>query len=50
MIRQSKLITEDTILKALSQNFKLDSFRGQQLEIIQSTLQNIDVVVLMHTG
>jgi ATP-dependent DNA helicase RecQ len=39
-----------TIDECLKCKFKLDEFRGKQREIIESTLEGTDTVVLMHTG
>jgi superfamily II DNA helicase RecQ len=47
VIRKPQFRTIEDCLKA---KFKLDGFRGQQREIIESTLQGKDTVVLMHTG
>lgn len=52
-LRSSILIAmtdPDIIKKALKKNFGFNSFKGQQLEIIQSLLSGEDVFVLMPTG
>jgi RecQ family ATP-dependent DNA helicase len=49
VIRKPKT-DRDSIYKCLQQKFKLQEFRGQQLDIIECTLQKKDVLVLMQTG
>jgi RecQ family ATP-dependent DNA helicase len=49
VIRKPKT-DRDSVYNCLQQKFKLQEFRGQQLEIIECTLQKKDVLVLMQTG
>lgn len=41
---------QSDLLAALQEHFGLDSFRGQQQEIIQSLLSGTDTFVIMPTG
>jgi ATP-dependent DNA helicase RecQ len=44
------LKTHDDLLKSLKTYFGFDQFRGQQLSIIESILNNQDTFVIMPTG